>query len=50
MAQKLAEVITRRQEDTKAFSEKHRAADAVVLRKESDNLLKRILKYFGGKA
>lgn len=50
MARKLAEVITRRQEETRAAGEKNRAADTVVLRKESANLLKRILKYFGGKA
>ncbi len=50
MAQKLAEVITRRQNETRAASEKSRAADTVALRKESANLLKRILKYFGGKA
>ncbi len=50
MARKLAEVITRRQNETRAAGEKNRVAGTVALRKESANLLKRILKYFGPKA
>ncbi|HOW44761.1 MAG TPA: mechanosensitive ion channel family protein [Candidatus Aminicenantes bacterium] len=49
VARSLAEVITRRQEETRDFSARNRPADAAALRKDSDNLLRRILKYFGGK-
>lgn len=50
MARKLAEVITRRQEETRAVSEKIRAVDTVARHKDSDNLLRRILKHFAKKA
>ncbi len=49
MAMKLAEVITRRQEETQAFSEKNRAAAPSAAAKDAGNLLKRIMKYFAGK-
>ncbi|MBN2345885.1 MAG: mechanosensitive ion channel [Candidatus Aminicenantes bacterium] len=49
MAMKLAEVITRRQEEMQAFSEKNQAAAPSAAYKDAGNLLKRIMKYFAGK-
>lgn len=49
MAGKLAGVITRRQEETRAVGEQGRAAAPAAEARESANLLKRILKYFGGR-
>ncbi len=48
MAMKLAEVITRRQEETQAFGERNRAAAPAAASKDAGNLLKRIMKYFAG--
>lgn len=50
MARKLAEVITHRQAETRAVGEKGRAAAPAAAARESETLLKRILKYFGGRA
>jgi len=42
-------VITRRQAETRAFSEKNRGAAPAAASKDAGNLLKRIMKYFAGK-
>ncbi|MCU0276781.1 MAG: mechanosensitive ion channel [Acidobacteria bacterium] len=49
MAEKLSAVIVRRQEEMRAFSEKNLLLDHGVLKKDSENLFKRILKYFASK-
>jgi small-conductance mechanosensitive channel len=49
MALKLSAVITRRQEEMRLFSEKIRQRDHTALKKDSENLFKRILKYFASK-
>ncbi len=49
MAGKLAGVITRRQEETRVVGEQSRAAAPAAAARESANLLRRILKYFGGR-
>jgi small-conductance mechanosensitive channel/CRP-like cAMP-binding protein len=46
MARKLSEVITRRQDEMRSFSEKG-GGDAVSLKKNSENLFRRIINYFG---
>jgi CRP-like cAMP-binding protein len=49
MAQRLSALITRRQEEMQAFSEKNLAGDHAALKKDSEKLFTRILKYFAGK-
>ncbi|HUU04603.1 MAG TPA: mechanosensitive ion channel family protein [Patescibacteria group bacterium] len=49
MALKLSQVITRRQEEMRLFSEKNRRTDSAVLHKNSANLFKRIVNYFATK-
>ena len=49
MAEKLSALITRRQEEMQAFSERNRAVDGLALKKDSEKLFTRILKYFAGK-
>jgi len=49
MAMKLSALITRRQEEMKLFREKSPKADVTVLKKDSENLFTRILKYFASK-
>ena len=49
MAQRLSALITRRQEEMQAFSERNLAGDRAALKKDSEKLLTRILKYFAGK-
>jgi small-conductance mechanosensitive channel/CRP-like cAMP-binding protein len=46
LAMKLSEVITRRQDELKFFSEKNLAVDAGTSKKNSEKLFKRILNYF----
>jgi len=49
MALKLSQVITRRQEEMRLFSEKNRRTDSAVLQKRSATLFKRIVNYFATK-
>lgn len=49
MAMKLSQVITRRQEEMRLFSEKNLRTDSADLHKRSANLFKRILNYFATK-
>ena len=49
MALKLSQLITRRQEEMRLFSEKNRRTDSAVLHKNSANLFKRIVNYFASK-
>jgi small-conductance mechanosensitive channel/CRP-like cAMP-binding protein len=49
MAMKLSAVITQRQEEMRLFSEKNLKADSVILKKNTENLFRRIVKYFASK-
>jgi small-conductance mechanosensitive channel len=49
LARQLSQVITRRQEELKLFSEKATAADGVANKKNTENLFRRILNYFAVK-
>jgi small-conductance mechanosensitive channel len=49
MAMKLSALITRRQSEMEQFREAHRMADGGALKKDPQNLLARILKYFASK-
>ena len=49
MARKLSEVITRRQAELKIFHEKIVESDSGILKEKTDNLFRRIVKYFGVK-
>jgi small-conductance mechanosensitive channel/CRP-like cAMP-binding protein len=49
MALKLSQVITRRQEEMRLFSEKNPRSGSAVLQKNSANLFKRIVNYFASK-
>ncbi len=48
-ALKLSSVITRRQEEMRLFSERSLVVDGAALQKKSENLFRRILKYFASK-
>jgi small-conductance mechanosensitive channel len=49
IAQKLSALISRRQDETRAFGENHPQGDPAARKKESETLFKRILKYFASK-
>ncbi|MCU0237587.1 MAG: mechanosensitive ion channel family protein [Acidobacteria bacterium] len=49
MAMKLSAVITRRQDEMRAFSENNPKDDPIARKKESETLFRRILKYFASK-
>jgi small-conductance mechanosensitive channel/CRP-like cAMP-binding protein len=49
MAMKLSAVIIQRQQEMRDFSEKRRTLDRVALKKDSETLFRRILKYFASK-
>jgi small-conductance mechanosensitive channel len=49
MAERLSAVITRRQQEMQAFSAKARTVDDAALKKDSEKLLTRILRYFAGR-
>ena len=49
MAMKLSAVIIQRQQEMRDFSEKNRPLDHGAIKKDSENLFKRILKYFASK-
>ncbi len=46
MARKLSEVIARRQDEMRSHSERAAAGDSATLKKSSENLFRRIVKYF----